>query len=69
MYILLFVDDLLICCENEEVIAEIKNKLSGRFKMKDIGQVKNYISIEIEYKYNQESILTFESEISYSVFS
>jgi len=28
VYILLFVSDLLICCENEEVIAEIKNKLS-----------------------------------------
>ena len=32
VYILLFVDDLLICCENEEFIVEIKNKLSERFR-------------------------------------
>ncbi|CAG4974137.1 unnamed protein product [Colias eurytheme] len=62
VYILLFVDDLLICCENEKVIADIKIKLSEKFKMKDIGIVKNYIGIEIEYMYNQSNILTLSQK-------
>jgi Reverse transcriptase (RNA-dependent DNA polymerase). len=60
VYILLFVDDLLICCENEEVSAEIKNKLSEGFKIKDIGKVKNYI--EIEYYCNQDDVLTLSQK-------
>ena len=43
VYILLFVDDLLICCGNEEVIVEIKNKLSKRFRIKDMGRVSIYL--------------------------
>jgi len=59
---LLFVDDLLICCENEEVIVEIKNKLSERFRIKDMGKVKNYICIEIKYNYSKENVLTLSQK-------
>lgn len=62
VYILLFVDDLLRCCENEEVIADIKIKLSEKFKMKDSGIVKNYICIEIEYMYNQNNTLALSQK-------
>ncbi|CAH2088680.1 unnamed protein product [Euphydryas editha] len=63
VYILLFVDDLLICCKNEQVIAEIKNKLSNKFKMKDIGKVKTYIGIDIEYEYGKNNILTLSQKL------
>jgi Reverse transcriptase (RNA-dependent DNA polymerase). len=44
VYILLFVDDLLISCENEEVIVGIKNKLSEWFRIKYIGKVNNILA-------------------------
>lgn len=62
VYILLFVDDLLICCRDYKIIDDIKSKLSDRFKMKDLGKVKNYIGIVIEYNYEQDNILTLSQE-------
>lgn len=49
IYILLFVDDMLICSKNKRKICEVKSKLSKRFKMKDMGKVSNYIGIDIDY--------------------
>jgi len=47
IFILLFVDDLLICSKSKEKIARVKTKLKKRFKMKDMRKVKSYIGIEI----------------------
>ena len=49
IYVLVFVDDLLICCKNLKCIHFLKEKLSQRFNIKDLGKVKNYIGIKIEY--------------------
>lgn len=49
VYIILFVDDLLICSRNVDKINEIKTSLSKRFCMKDEGKVKSYIGIDINY--------------------
>ena len=46
-YIAVYVDDLLIVDENMNYINEIKSKLSGRFKMHDLGPAQHYLSIEI----------------------
>lgn len=40
IYVILYVDDLLILGSNIVIIKRIKKKLSNRFKMKDLGQVK-----------------------------
>ena len=48
IYILLFVDDMLICSKNQKEINNVKLKLSNRFRMKDMGKVKTYIGINIE---------------------
>ena len=49
IYILVFIDDLLICCKNNKIIDEIKESLMKRFSMKDLGKVGNYIGIDIDY--------------------
>lgn len=49
IYILIFVDDLLICCKNKNIIEEIKTSLMKRFAMKDLGKIKSYIGIDIDY--------------------
>lgn len=47
IYIILYVDDLLIFGANIDIIEEVKLMLSRRFKMKDLGPVKQYLGIEI----------------------
>lgn len=54
IYILIFVDDLLICCKNKNKIEEIKTSLVKRFAMKDLVKVKNYIGIDIDYSVDKK---------------
>lgn len=49
IYLLIFVDDLLICCKNKDKIDEVKASLMKRFAMKDLGKIKSYIGIDIDY--------------------
>lgn len=49
VYLLIFVDDLLICSENEMEIKKIKFLLSQKFKMKDLGKIKEYLGITVDY--------------------
>jgi len=49
IYLILFVDDLLICSRNEVEINNVKEKLSSKFAMKDLGKVKTYLGIDIKY--------------------
>jgi hypothetical protein len=49
IYIALYVDDLIIAGENENIIATIKRRLSERFDMKDLGIAKKFLGMEIEY--------------------
>ena len=48
-YIALYVDDLLIAGDNEKDIATIKQRLSERFDMKDLGIARKFLGMEIEY--------------------
>ena len=45
IFIILFVDDTLICSKNESNIQKIKQFLSEKFKMKDLGKIKKYLGI------------------------
>lgn len=51
IHIILFVDDLLICCRDKERLNEIKCLLQERFKMKDSGIIKTYLGINIDYDF------------------
>ena len=49
IYLLVYVDDLLICGSDIDLINTIKSKLSLKFCMKLLGPVSNYLGIQIEY--------------------
>lgn len=54
MHILIFVDDLLIFSDLKEVM-KTKGKLaSRRFKMKDLGLVRNYVGITDDYNFEDK---------------
>lgn len=57
IYILIFVDDFLICCKDKNKIKEVKTSLMKRFAMKDLGKIKSYIGIDIEYN-DDKNVMT-----------
>jgi len=46
---LVYVDDLIITGDCEEEILLIKQNLSVRFQMKELGQLKHFLGLEINY--------------------
>lgn len=42
IYLILHIDDLLICGKSMRKINKIKNELLNKFSMKDLGEVKTY---------------------------
>lgn len=56
IYLCLYVDDILICGENVDAIKEVKKILNNRFRMKDLGKVKQYLGIDIEYEPKQKKM-------------
>lgn len=56
VYIILYVDDLLIFSADKNSIGKIKTMLSNKFKMTDIGKVKQYLGIEIEQNLKERKI-------------
>ncbi|KAH9706111.1 hypothetical protein KPL70_012113 [Citrus sinensis] len=47
IYLLLYVDDMLIACHEKTEIDKLKGLLSSEFEMKDIGPAKKILGVEI----------------------
>jgi hypothetical protein len=48
IYVVLYVNDMLLVGNNMDVIKEVKMQLSSKFDMKDIGDVKFILGMEIK---------------------
>lgn len=48
IYLLLYVDDMLIAAKKKEKIQELKSLLSKEFEMKDLGEAKKILGMEIK---------------------
>jgi hypothetical protein len=68
----LYVDDLIIIGNASKLIEDIKNQLSERFEMKDLGELHYYLGLEIwredgktmvtESKYTREILERFNMQ-------
>jgi hypothetical protein len=43
------VDDLLICYENEVAVRLVKKQLKDKYEMTDLGPVRRFLGMEIEW--------------------
>ena len=48
MWIILFVDDMLITGDKEEEVARFKKQLAGKYNLKDLGLAKKFLGMKIE---------------------
>ncbi|KAH9770981.1 hypothetical protein KPL71_012549 [Citrus sinensis] len=47
IYLLLYVDDMLIACKHMDQINKLKQQLGGSFDMKDLGEAKKILGVEL----------------------
>ena len=52
IYLLLYVDDMLIAAKSKKDIAALKSQLSSEFEMKDLGAAKKILGMEITHDKN-----------------
>lgn len=55
-YILLYVDDLLIVCDSEQMIMTVKKLLRDEFEMTDVGIVDTFLGMHIQHDRENGSI-------------
>ena len=48
IYLLLYVDDMLIASKSRSTIDKLNKDLSSEFEMKDLGETKKVLGMEIE---------------------
>ena len=72
IYLLLYVDDMLITSNSRSRINRLKKQLSSEFEMKDFGDAKQVLGMEIEKDWIMQGSLDLEgvftkctSEIQY----
>ena len=61
VFLLIFVDDFLICCKCQKKIHKVKQLLFNKYKMKDLAEIKTYLGINVEYKENR-TVMTLDQE-------
>jgi hypothetical protein len=48
IYLVLYVDDMLLIGNNKEIIQDVKTQLSSKFDMKDLGDSNFILDMEIK---------------------
>ena len=47
--LLLYVDDMLVTCNNSKLLQDLHDALNTQFKMKDLGQLSYFLGIQIQH--------------------
>ncbi len=47
-FIVLYVDDFILVCNSKDKLLEVKEELSRKFKMKDLGDLHFFLGMEVE---------------------
>ena len=46
----LYVDDLILACNSNDFLVNVKNKLQNVYKMKDLGEMKQFLGVNVHHK-------------------
>ncbi len=56
MFLVLYIDDLLIFSKTVNALDIVKNKLSGKFDMKDLGEILYCLGMKIKWNREEKNI-------------
>ncbi|CAI7798834.1 unnamed protein product [Closterium sp. NIES-53] len=48
LFLLLYIDDLLLVSDSKTLVADVKTKLAAKFSMRDLGAVSHYLGMHID---------------------
>lgn len=51
-YVLIYVDDVIMASEDNSMLKECERTLSAKFKIKNLGNVQNYLGLQIKRDIN-----------------
>lgn len=49
LYVLVYVDDIIVTSNNSQVVDEFVQSLDSRFSLKDLGMLSYFLGIEVTY--------------------
>jgi hypothetical protein len=55
-FIVVYVDDLILVCNNKDKFLQVKEELSRKFEMKDLGDLHFFLGMEVERDHAQHSL-------------
>ncbi len=61
LYALVFVDDIIVAGKLLKNITKIKDELKRKFVVKDLGKIKSYIGIDVEYNKKEKKMFLSQS--------
>jgi hypothetical protein len=53
-FIVVYVDDLILVCNDQDKILHIKEELNQKFEMKDLGELHFFLGMEVERNHDQQ---------------
>jgi histone deacetylase 1/2 len=53
-FIMVYVDDLILVCNDQNKLLQIKKKLSQKFEMKDLGELHFFLRMEVERNHDEQ---------------
>jgi len=53
-FIVVYVDDLILVCNDQNKLLQIKKKLSQKFEMKDLGELHFFLRMEVERNHDEQ---------------
>ena len=48
MFIGVYIDDIILAAKNEKQLKQVKDDLSSKFDIKDLGELKYFLGIKVE---------------------
>ncbi|CAM8987460.1 unnamed protein product [Rhodiola kirilowii] len=62
IYLLLYVDDMLIASNDMQLIIDLRNQLNSKFEMKDLGHAKKILGMHIERDRSKKTLFLNQTE-------